>query len=89
MDTCLTYDTGAYDFYLKLAHKRRGESTQRQTLLLDNIRCVGAMTSFTMHGEDKTAVQKQVGQLRDVQKFKITSTGEQVLHSVDYKSVLK
>lgn len=89
MDTCLTYDTGAYDFYLKLAHKGRGESTQRQTLLLDNIRCVGAMTSFTMHGEDKTAVEKQVGQLRDVQKFKIISTGEQVLHSVDYKSVLK
>lgn len=89
MDTCLTYDTGVYDFYLKLAHKRRGESTQRQTLLLDNIRCVGAMTSFTMHGEDKTAVEKQVGQLRDVQKFKIISTGEQVLHSVDYKSVLK
>ena len=89
MDTCLTYGTGAYDFYSKLAHKGRGESTQRQTLLLDNIRCVGAMTSFTMHGEDKTAVEKQVGQLRDVQKFKRISIGEQVLHSVDYKSVLK
>lgn len=89
MDTCLTYGTGAYDFYLKLAHKSRGESTQRMTLLLDNIRCVGAMTSFTMHGEDKTAAEKQVGQLRDVQKFKRISIGEQVLHSLDYKSVLK
>ena len=47
------------------------------------------MTSFTMHGEDKTAVEKQVGQLRDVQKFKRISIGEQVLHSLDYKSVLK
>lgn len=76
MDICFIYDIGVYDFYLKLVYKGRGESIQRQILLFDNIRCVGVMIFFIMYGEDKIVVEKQVGQLRDVQKFKIIFIGE-------------
>lgn len=76
MDICFIYDIGVYDFYLKLVYKCRGESIQRQILLFDNIRCVGVMIFFIMYGEDKIVVEKQVGQLRDVQKFKIIFIGE-------------